>query len=134
MRALSTLTEHRRKLVDDKVRITNRIRSALKQYYPQVLDWFDRIDTLVFCDFLERWPTLKQVKKARTATLKSFFGNHNMRRQDVLDRRLSSIKASRPLTEDQGVIIPNRLQVLVLVDLLRVTLASIKLYDEQINE
>jgi transposase len=57
-----------------------------------------------------------------------------MHRQDVLDRRLSSIKASEPLTEDQGVIIPNRLQVLVLVELLRVTLASIKLYDEQINE
>lgn len=134
LRALSALTEHRRKLVDDKVRITNRIRSTLKQYYPQVLDWFDRIDTLVFCDFLERWPTLEQVKKARTATLTTFFGNHNMRRKDVLDRRLLSIKISRPLTEDQGVIIPNRLQVLVLVDLLRVTLASIKLYDEQINE
>jgi transposase len=134
LRALSALTEHRRKLVEDRVRLTNRIRSTLKQYYPQVLDWFNQIDTLVFCDFLERWPTLEQVKKARTATLTTFFENHNMRRQDVLDRRISSIKTSRPLTEDQGVIIPNRLQVLVLVNLLRVTQTSIKLYDEQINE
>jgi hypothetical protein len=63
LRALSALTEHPRKLVDDRVRLTNPIRSTLKQYYPQVLDWFDRIDTLVFCDFIERWPTLEQVKK-----------------------------------------------------------------------
>jgi len=38
------------------------------------------------------------------------------------------------LTNDPGVIIPNRLQILVLADLLRVTLASIKLYDDQISE
>lgn len=133
LRALSTLTEHRRKLVDDRVRLTNRIRGTLKQYYPQALEWFDRIDTPVFCDFIERWPTLEQVKRARRATLTTFFGDHNMNRQDVLDRRLSSIKASKPLTNDQGVIIPNRLQALILVDLLRVTLSSIKLYDKEID-
>lgn len=134
MRALTVLTEHRRKLVDDKVRLTNRIRCTLKQYYPQVLEWFDRIDTPVFCDFLERWPTLDKVQRARTTTLTTFFDNHNMRRKDVLDRRLSSIKGSTPLTEDQGVIIPNRLQALVLINQLRVTLTSIKLYDDQITE
>ena len=134
IRALTLLTENRRKLVNDKIRLTNRIRSTLKQYYPQVLDWFDRIDTPMFCDFLERWPTLDKVKNARATTLIKFFGDYNMRRQEVVDRRLSSIKASKPLTNDPGVVIPNRLQILVLVDLLRVTLASIKLYDEQISE
>jgi transposase len=45
IRALAILTEHRRKLVNDRIRITNRIRNTLKQYYPQILEWFDRIDT-----------------------------------------------------------------------------------------
>ena len=48
-------------------------------------------------------------------------------------QRLTSIKAARALTEDDGVIIPNRLQALVLVDLLHVTLASIRRYDDQIT-
>lgn len=37
MRALMTLTEQRRRLMNDRVRLTNRLRNALKQYYPQAL-------------------------------------------------------------------------------------------------
>ena len=54
-------------------RITNRLTDALKQYFPQVLDWFEDKDTLAFCDFLSRWPTLKQLQRARKATLQTFF-------------------------------------------------------------
>ena len=60
IRALTTLVEHRRSLVNERVCITNRLRNTLKQYYPQALEWFDRIDTRLFCDFIERWPTLTQ--------------------------------------------------------------------------
>jgi len=45
LRALATLVEQRRGLVNDRVRITNRLRNTLKQYYPQVLEWFDRSAT-----------------------------------------------------------------------------------------
>ncbi len=38
MRALATMVEQRRCLVGERIRITNRLRSALKQYYPQVLE------------------------------------------------------------------------------------------------
>src|SRR5665811_1199977 len=72
MRTLSTLVEERRCLVNDVTGITNRMTSTLKQYYPQVLDWFEDRDTVIFCDFLSRWPTLKQVKRARRSTLESF--------------------------------------------------------------
>ena len=58
MRTLVSLVEQRRRLVNDRVRTTNRLRNTLKQYYPQALEWFDRIDTPLFCDFIERWPTL----------------------------------------------------------------------------
>ena len=59
MRALEQLVEMRRRLVDDQTRITNRLTSALKNYFPQPLQWFDEKDSLLFCDFLQRWPTLK---------------------------------------------------------------------------
>src|SRR5215475_15414384 len=39
MRALAQLVEHRRRLVGDKVRVTNRLTSTLKNYFPQVLHW-----------------------------------------------------------------------------------------------
>ena len=42
MRALQQLVEQRRKLVNDRVRITNRLTYALKAYFPQALEWFER--------------------------------------------------------------------------------------------
>ena len=73
MRALIQLVSDRRRLVHDRVRITNRLTNALKNYFPQVLEWFKGKDTVVFCDFLTRWTTIKQAKRARKATLQRFF-------------------------------------------------------------
>ncbi|MEE8060110.1 MAG: IS110 family transposase [Pseudomonadales bacterium] len=134
MRTLTTLVEQRRRLVDDRKRLTNRLRVALKQYYPQALEWFEQIDTVLFCDFLTRWSTLTQVKRARHNTLKTFFHQHNMRFAHVLEARLASIKTATPLTRDEAVIIPYRLQALVLVEQLRVALAAIQQFDEEIEK
>jgi transposase len=62
MRTLLRLVEQRRRLVGDQSRISNRLTDALKQYFPDVLVWFAERDTLLFCDFLSRWSTLKQLK------------------------------------------------------------------------
>lgn len=132
MRSLMTLVEHRRRIMDDRTRITNRLRNALKQYYPQVLDWFDHIDTPLFCDFMKQWPTLAQVKRARRTTLEKFFHEHNMHRKPLLARRIEAIKSAQPLTTDDAVITPYRLQALTLVDQLAVALNSLRLYDREI--
>ena len=70
VRAQAALVEMRRRLVADKVRITNRLTAALKNYYPQVLEWFADRDTLLFCNFVERWPTLRAAQRARQSTLR----------------------------------------------------------------
>jgi len=101
---------------------TERLRSTLKQYYPQMLEWFERLDTVLVCDFITRWPTLTQLKRARKGTLEKFFHEHNMRFSHVLETRLKSIKAAMPLTLDAAVVMPYSLQVLVLTDQLRVSL------------
>ncbi|MCP4897779.1 MAG: IS110 family transposase [bacterium] len=132
MRTLMSLVEQRRGLVNDRTRITNRLRNTLKQYYPQTLEWFDRIDTLLFCDFISRWPTLTQVKRARKNTLERFFHEHNMRFSHVLDARLKAIKAARALTLDEAVVTPRRLHALVLAEQLRVTLQAIRRFDDEI--
>ncbi len=132
MRTLMTLVEQRRRLMNDRVRITNRLRNALKQYYPQVLDWFDHIDTLLFCDFIRRWPSLAQARRARKATLEKCFHEHNMNRKALLERRITAIKSAVPLTTDEAVIVPYRLQALTLVAQLEVALESIRIYDDEI--
>lgn len=132
MRALTLLVEQRRRLMSDRVRITNRLKNALKQYYPQALDWFGRIDTPLFCAFIRQWPTLAQVKRARRATLEKFFHAHKLYRKEVVAKRIQAIGAARPLTRDEAVIGPHRLLALVQIDQLEVVLASLARYDEEI--
>ena len=134
MRALEQFVEHRRRVVGDKVRITNRLTSTLKNYFPQVLQWFPDKDTPIFCDFLSRWPTLKAAQLARRSTLETFFRDHHVRSADVVAQRLHAIKAATPLTTDEGVIAPNALLVQALVTQLRVTLAAIATFDTAIAQ
>jgi transposase len=134
MRALGTLVEQRRQLVGERVRITNRLRAALKEYYPQALEWFEDIDTALFCDFIMRWPTLLQAKRARPSTVRRFFHAHNMRRENVLESRLVAIKEAMALTDDEAIIMPFRLKAQTHTEQLQLILKSIKQYDEQIDQ
>ncbi len=132
MRKLCILVEQRRRLVGDKTRCVNRLGNALKQYYPQALQWFEQRDTVLFCDFITRWPTLAQVKRARKATLTTFFKAHNVRFDRVIETRLCAIKAATALTQDAAVIEAHQLQAEVLVEQLRVTLKAIDRFDDAI--
>src|SRR4029453_7482311 len=134
MRARAQLVEHRRRVVGDKVRITNRLTSTLKNYFPQVLQWFEDKDTYIFCDFLSRWPTLKAAQLARRTTLETFFRDHHVRSENVIAQRPHAIKAATPLTTDEGVIAPNALLVQALVAQLRVTLQAIADFDTAIAQ
>jgi hypothetical protein len=132
MRTLICLAEQRRRLVGDLVRFTNRLGDALKQYYPQALEWFPERDTFLFCDFLTRWPTLRRVRSARTATLTTFFHDHNVRSADRIDKRISAIKAATTLTNDPAIIAAYQAVALALVEQLRVTLKAVYSFDKQI--
>ena len=61
-----------------------------------------------------------------------FFREHNMNCKALLERRITAIKSAMPLTTDEAVIVPYRLQALTLVAQLEVALESIKTYDDEI--
>jgi transposase len=132
MRTLEQLVEQRRMLVGEVGRITNRLSAALKEYFPQVLDWFKDKDTLVFCDFVTRWPTLKQAQRARKARLCAFFHEHNVRYPQVIEKRVQAIVSASPLTTDPSVIGPHSLLVTSLVQQLRVLLQSVERFEAEI--
>ncbi|HSF30777.1 MAG TPA: IS110 family transposase [Candidatus Tectomicrobia bacterium] len=134
MRAIEQLVEQRRRVVGDKVRSTHRLTSTLKNYFPQVLQWFPDKDTPIFCDFLSRWPTLKAAQLARRSTLETFFRDHHVRSADIVAQRLHAIKAATPLTTDEGVIAPHAVLVQALVNQLRVTLEAIATFDTAIAQ
>jgi transposase len=134
MRALRRLVGARRELVEDRVRLTNRITHALKQYFPQVLSWFREKHTAVFIAFLERWPTLDAAQRARKETLVDFFHAHNVRHVAAVARRVEAIQSERPLTTDRAVIEPFQLLVEALLGQLRAITGAIQQFDAEIAE
>lgn len=132
-RTLRYLVEHRRRLVDDRTRISNRLTALLKCYYPQVLEWFPDIRTDLVCDFLRRWPSLDGLRRVRGETLLKFFHEHNSVRRETIKKRMEALKQSQPLTTDRAVINSSVIMVKALVSQLKTTLAAVKEFDSEIE-
>ena len=133
VRSLSQLVEYRRKLVQDRVNLTNRITTTLKNYYPHVLDWFKEKDTMIFCDFLVRWPSLEKAKGARKQTLIDFFNQHNSRYSQVNEKRINEIKQAEALTNDPAIVAPNLLLIECLIVQLKQLMLAIERFDIEIK-
>jgi transposase len=132
-RTLQLLVEHRRRLVSDQTRISNRLTALLKGYFPQVLEWFPDIRTTLVCEFLLRWSSLDALHGVRRQTLLKFFREHNSHRRETLETRLDAIKAAAPLTTDAAVINASVLMARALAAQMQTTLAAVKEFDQQIE-
>jgi len=103
-RQLQLLCEYRRKLINSRIRHTNRITSWLKMYFPQALDWTGELDTMQSCDFLEKWPTLACLQQVRPTSLRKFYQQHHCRNLALIEERLTQIRSARALTEDSAIV------------------------------
>jgi transposase len=132
-RTLQFLVEARRKFVSDKARCSNRLTAYLKMYFPQALDWFSAITSPIAGDFLERWPSLQKVQKAKPETLRKFFIQRHSCKLDNIDRRLEEIRRAVPATHDAAVTCSCSAAVLALVRIVRAVRDAILCYDQQIE-
>ncbi len=133
-RRVQNLVEERRKLVDEKTEQTNRLTSHLKIYFPQILNWFEHLDTELVCALLERWPTLEELQKAPPTKLRAFFRKHHCRDQELIERRILAIRQSIAAIRDRAVIEAKSMVVKVIVQLIRTLLEGSADLDERIEE
>jgi hypothetical protein len=103
-RRVQNLVEERRKLVEEKTAQLNRLTGYLKVYFPQMLEWFTKLDTKLVCDFLERWPSLEEMQKVPSAELKKFFRHRRGRHGELTEWRMQGIGQAMPAIRDRAVI------------------------------
>lgn len=133
-RRVQNLVEERRTLVDEKTAQTNRLTSHLKIYFPQILDWFERLDTELVCALLERWPTLEELQKVPPAKLPTFLRKHHCRNEKLIKQRLLAIRQAIPAIRDRAVIEAKSMVVRVIVHIIRSLLEGIADLDRKIEE
>jgi hypothetical protein len=79
-RLLRSLCEDRRKLVNQRTAMNNRLCARLKEYYPQALDLIgDHAYSPMACAWLRRWPRFEALAASRPDTVRRFYHTHHVR-------------------------------------------------------
>jgi len=133
-RLIQHLVEGRRKLVNERTRQSNRLTAQLKMYFPQLLDWFDAVDSPLVGALLQRWPTLEALKTARPDTVRSFLTAHNCRNQELIERRVDQIRRAVPAVNDRALLEASQAMTEVLVELIATLRQGIDSFDRQIAQ
>jgi transposase len=134
-RQLALLTQKRRQLVDLRVSTTNRLTQVLKDCFPQALQLTGRdLHARLALAFLEKWPTLQALQKARPATIRKFYHLHGSRRPKPIEERLALIARAVPICIDPVILECNTEFMQALLRQLRGFDRSIRRFDALIAD
>jgi transposase len=132
-RTLARLAEIRRKLVEERKRLTQQLHSTLKQYFPQALDLFADRPPLLLA-LLTRWPTLAAVKRGSIATFRTLCRRHGSRHAETQQAWFDTLRAAVPLTQDAAIVEPNACYAQVLAAQIATLNESIDDLDQDIAQ
>jgi len=133
-RRVQNLVEERRNLVDEKTAQSNRLTNQLKIYFPQMLEWFEQLDTELVCALLEQWPTLEELQKVPPARLRTFFRKQRCHYPELVERRMVGIQQAMPAIRDRAVIEAKSTVVKVSAQVIRSLVRGIADLDRKIEE
>jgi Transposase/Transposase IS116/IS110/IS902 family len=135
-RKLDLYCRQRRSLLDLATKTELKLVSTLKQYFPLVVNLFAAVGMKsdIALDFLSRWQTLQELRRAKTHTVRSFFYAHNSRSQSLIKKRLQQIAEAHEVTDDHALTEPMILTTKCLVGQLRQFKQSINEFDRKIKE
>jgi transposase len=134
MRLLQSLVENRRKLVDQRTAVSNRLTDMLKLAFPQVLRWFDDIASPLVGDLIEQWPSLQDLQKVTPTRLEKFLRQHHCRGDDHIRERISQIRQAVPATHDPTVMEAAKYMMVCWVRQLAVLRGSVRELEKRIAE
>jgi len=133
-RTLTLLNEERRKNVQLRLKIVQRLHATLNNYFPQALELLSgNLTSELACAFILKWPTLDALKRAKPETVRAFYYRHMYRLSGLIEGNLEKIAAAVPLTEDAAILTASTLAAQTLARQIRAINVSITEYDQAIK-
>jgi transposase len=134
-RTLQQLVFHRRSIINERVGLTNRLKSLLKQYFPQALvlcgeDLWRPLATR----FLLQWPSLQAVQKAKPEKLKQFYYLNGSRSTKLMQQRLALLQKAVALTDEPAILESFIIRVQLICRQLQDVVQTIKTFDLKIAD
>jgi transposase len=133
-RTLRLLSEGRRRWVDERTALKNRLRQRLKEYFPLALELTSHdMDTDWFLQLLKKYPSHAELRRANPKTLAKLFPKRSRVPDDQgEDSRVTLVRSSLPLVTDQAVILTHRLDALHIVRMIIQLNETVAEYDREI--
>lgn len=133
-RELRMLAEHRRALVDQRTAATHALAAALKNFFPQALQWFGGEAAKLLLAALKQWPTLADLQSAPSAELEQLFRAHRCRKVEARVKALNELRASAvPLLRDATAVRGWSRYAQAQIALVEVLDAQIAIYDQALS-
>jgi len=132
LRQLSLLVEDRDKLVQQKVRLQNQLRSTLIAYFPQAVEAFSDLTTQTALEFLSQFPTFASTQGRTEEEWNVFLDKNRCFHPQARHRFLTAMK-QKPIIVDDAVVKAKSLFVQTIVQQMKVVVTSLKEYNKQIE-
>jgi transposase len=128
---LERLTLNRRKLVNQRTALTNRLQATLKRYYPQALEMLhEHLWRPINLAFLRRWPQPAKLRKVPLARLRAFYHKQGSRSEARWLQRTAVIKGIVLLGEPNPA---DELEVMVMLEQIEVLNKGIATHERAID-
>jgi len=131
-RRLRLLAEFRRKLVDHRTGLTQAFTDAVKQYFPQILEWFS--NGVLARAFLSEWPTLEQAQNVSDQSIRTLVRSCSRKSQAKIDELIVKIRAAVPLMSDQAIIAAMVIRIRSLIALIEELDEQVRAHDQAIAQ
>lgn len=131
IRELRILTRDHQELINDRTRLSNKLTSCLKEYYPLALKLFSSVTQKITLRFLEKYPTPQQAQTLTRSRWKQFLQRNAYPHPKRLEKLLRLIKSAW-LEADPLVVKTKSRLMLTLLGQLNFLQSSIGQYEEEI--
>jgi transposase len=131
-RQLRLLVEARRNMVDQRTAFILELTAVLKQYFPQILEWFRNAGSEVARSFLMRWPTLQHVQSARSEAIRGLIRKNSRKSPARIEEIIDAVRRAVPLTSDHAINEALSLRAELLASMIECADRGVTRYDDAI--
>jgi transposase len=130
---LKALTRDQDTLIRESTRLTNRLISCLKEYFPVALELFSKPTLPVALDFLKNYPTVEAAQKLSVSKLTAFLKSHKHPKPSEAAMEIYQ-KLHTPQLKASPVVARTKARfMLAILSQLEPLLEQIKEYDKEIE-
>jgi transposase len=133
LRQLKLLVSDRDKVVREKVRLQNQLRSTLLYYFPQAVDAFADITCPTSLNFLSQFPTFEATAAKTDEDWQLFLDEQRVFNPKARQSFLAALKR-KPIAVDEVIVKAKVLLTQTIVSQLQQIIAALKEYDKRITE